>query len=132
MHAYKISEIKEWWKEKPEGKFLSVLFSPHNNISRNVSAGIVVLAPGVESDEHLHKEGVEEIFYFISGKGEIQIGEDIREVEAEMVVFAESGKPHRVFNSGNEVLKALWILAPAGEELRIIKQAIKTDEVAKL
>lgn len=132
MYAYKISEIKDWWKEKPDGKFLSVILSPHINIAKNVSAGIVVLLPGVESDEHIHRNGVEEIFYIISGKGLIQVGEEVKNIEAEMVIFGESGKSHRLVNNGKEVLKALWILSPPGEELRIIKHAVTTSEVAEL
>ncbi len=132
MNAYKISDVKDWWKEKPDGKFLSVLISPHNSSSKNVSIGVVVLEPGVESDEHSHKDGVEEIFFVISGNGEIQVGEDIKQIEPEMVIFGDAGKPHRLHNSGEEVLKVLWILSPPGEESRIIRQAAKTDEVSRL
>jgi len=132
VNAYKISEIKDWWKEKPEGKFLSVLISPHNSSSKNVSVGVVILEPGVESDEHSHKECVEEIFFVISGKGEIQVGEDIKQIEPEMVIFGDAGKSHRLYNSGEEVLKVLWMLSPPGEESRIIRQATRTDEVSRL
>lgn len=75
MHAYKISEIKNWWKEK-DGKSLSVILSPYLNSAKNVSVGLVVISPGVNAGEHQHKEGTEEIWYIISGKGMVRMGKE--------------------------------------------------------
>ena len=130
MHAVKALEVAQWWQEKPEGKWLSVIFSPQLGNSVNMSLGPVVLRPGVVSDEHTHLPGVEEIFIILRGQGMLKIGDEEAPVEAGMVIFAEANKPHRLTNAGDEVLVALWIIAPAGEEKRIIDRWVPTDMTA--
>jgi quercetin dioxygenase-like cupin family protein len=63
------------------------------------------------------------MFYVLSGKGEITIGKEKRELITGTAVWGPSGISHQLFNDSDETCKILWVLCPPGREKHIIDNA---------
>ena len=50
-----------------------------------------------------------ELYYFLSGRGNVHLDGVEQPVEAGSVVFVPGGTPHFVRNSGDEVLRLLYV-----------------------
>ena len=64
-----------------------------------------LIPPGYR-DTSLHSHG-EAVHYFLSGVGRQTVGKDELTVSAEDLVFVPAGAPHRIHNTGNEVMRIL-------------------------
>ncbi|MDO9464429.1 MAG: cupin domain-containing protein [bacterium] len=106
----------------PFKRTLKVLLSPAINPElKSLAVGLTILPPGGKSEEHKHIEG--EMFYVVSGKGSIKVGEEIEDVTAGTAIWSSSGKSHQLMNNNNDTLKILWVLSPPGREAAILKQS---------
>lgn len=70
---------------------------------KSLCLGVVEVDPGHHTPLHRHK--CEEVYYFVSGKGEVEIEGERYEVREGCGVYLPEGVRHRVFNTGDEVLK---------------------------
>ena len=74
--------------------------------------GLSEVDPGSESNAHSHEIN-EEIFYVVSGEGEIRVGEESQAVTAGSIVVAPPGQTHQLVNPGSETLKVVCSVSPA-------------------
>ena len=103
----------------PDTRFRRIVLSPLlDEKVTGISVGIVVLPPGTKSG--LHKHPVPETMLVISGRGKVQVGEEIRNVEPEVLIYVPPHKQHQFINDTKEELKVVWIFAPPGEEQEVI------------
>lgn len=113
IHA---DEVEGWWSPPPHKRELKVLLSPAlQNVSKDLSIGIVILPPGESGDPHTHRHS-QETWFVISGKGKLKIGGEIADLVPDAVVVAPSDVEHQIFNDSEEPLKALFLFSPAGPE----------------
>ena len=92
------------------------LIDPTTVGAKNFSFGMVVVEPGgVCEPGHAHTEQ-EEIFFCLSGKGCVLIGDDHEKWEIEQydAVFIPPTTYHNLINESNMPLFVLWIQSPAG------------------
>ncbi len=75
-----------------------------------LSAGLYVLPAGGADPQQPHSE--DEIYYVVSGRARIQVGDDDRVVLAGSFVYVPATVPHR-FHSVEEELVILVCFAPA-------------------
>jgi len=75
-----------------------------------LSLGLYVLPAGGVDAQQPHNE--DEVYYVLSGRATIRVGEEDRAVQAGSVVFVPPGVPHR-FHSITEELRVLVFFAPA-------------------
>jgi mannose-6-phosphate isomerase-like protein (cupin superfamily) len=68
------------------------------------------LTPGKEIEAHV--DPMEEIYFFLSGEGEMSVGEDSRHVVSGDAVWVTTGSSHSVLNSGEADLCMLVVAAP--------------------
>ena len=68
------------------------------------------LAPGKEIEAHV--DPMEEIYFFLSGEGEMSVGEDSRHVVPGDAVWVPTGSSHSVHNTGEADLFILVVAAP--------------------
>lgn len=66
---------------------------------------------GQEQAAHSHA-GSDKIYYVLSGRASISVGEDTRQVSAGTAVLAPAGAAHWVHNPGPERLSLLVVMAP--------------------
>lgn len=68
-----------------------------NRYLKNLVLSATALHPGQATRGHSHA-GQEEVYYFVSGAGEMQLGEERFAVSTGDVVLIPDGEFHRVFN----------------------------------
>jgi mannose-6-phosphate isomerase-like protein (cupin superfamily) len=109
---------------EPNRRTLKVLLSPllHDGL-RSIASGITVLPPGGQSDLHEHVEG--EMFYVLSGRCRIVVGDEEEEMEQGTAVWGPPGLSHQLVNSEDEQCRILWVLSPPGRERAIIENSRK-------
>ena len=107
----------------PFERTLKVLLSPaiHPGLT-SMAVGLTILPPRGRSDDHEHVEG--EMFYVVSGKGRIKVGEETAEVTPGTAVWGPPGINHQLVNNSNAALKILWVLSPPGREAEILKEQV--------
>lgn len=108
MQAFDIKDILA--EQQGSGKsYLEFLREPA------LSVGLYVLPAGGTDPQQPHTE--DEVYYIISGRGAIRVGEEDREVEPGTTVYVAANVEHR-FHSILEDLQILVFFAPAEYTLR--------------
>lgn len=70
------------------------------------------LPPGCAVTPHRHRQ-IEEIYYILSGRGLMTVGEETREVGAGDAVYIPRGHRHTLENTGDEPIKLILACGPA-------------------
>ncbi len=76
----------------------------------DLSVGLYVLAVGQPDLQQPHTE--DEVYYVLSGRGRISVGDEVREVGPGSIVFVGTGVPHR-FHDITEDLTLFVAFGPA-------------------
>jgi mannose-6-phosphate isomerase-like protein (cupin superfamily) len=71
-----------------------------------------MLPPGCAVSPHHHRE-VEEIYYLVSGRGLMTVGDETREVGAGDAVYIPRGHRHSLKNNGIEPIRLILVCGPA-------------------
>ena len=79
----------------------------------DLSAGLYVLEAGAADPQSPHTE--DELYYVISGRGLVTVGDETREVAAGSLIFVAATVPHR-FEDISERLEILVVFGPAERE----------------
>ena len=72
------------------------------------------LAPGQAQRVHSHPQS-DKVYYVLSGRATIQVGEEVAEVESGVAVLAPAGLPHGVDNRSAGPVTLLVFMAPKPE-----------------
>ena len=72
--------------------------------------GLYVLAAGEPDRQQPHTE--DEVYYVISGRGRVTVGDEVRDVGPGSIVFVATGVPHR-FHDITEDLTLFVVFGPA-------------------
>jgi mannose-6-phosphate isomerase-like protein (cupin superfamily) len=70
------------------------------------------LLPGQAVTPHHHRE-IEEIYYVLSGRGVMSVGDEKREVAAGDAIYVPRGSRHTLENTGAEPIKLILVCGPA-------------------
>lgn len=98
--------------EAPYARVVKHLVAPWNMGTSKIWMGISVIDPNSASNPHAH-EHQEEIFYCLSGKGLIRVGEEEAEITSGSCIFVPQGVVHQLVNTqSDEVLRVLSATAP--------------------
>ena len=76
----------------------------------DLSVGLYVLAVGQPDLQQPH--GEDEVYYVVSGRGRITVGDEVRDVRPGSIVFVAATVPHR-FHDITEDLTLLVMFGPA-------------------
>ncbi len=68
------------------------------------------LKPGQSLKKHITPVNV--IFYIIEGKGRVEIGDEMQEVEKDMLIDSPKNIPHLLSNTGESIFRFLVIKLP--------------------
>ena len=85
------------------------LITPENSPSRRISFGHTIVYPGGRTTGHAHPE-LEEIYFYIQGRGEMQIDEKIFPVKEGDAVYIPAGSYHVTYNTGVIPMRFLWAM----------------------
>ncbi len=103
MHVFELRELLEQ-AAREEQRYLEFLRVP------DLSVGLYQLAAGEADPQSPHQE--DEVYYVISGRAQIQVGDEIRLVQAGSIVYVAAEVPHKFVNI-EEDLQILVFFAPA-------------------
>ena len=109
-------DVKPFVAASPDHRSLRIMLSPKREpVAPGLAFGIVEVKPGPVPPPHSHAT-TQEAWYFISGRGQIRVGDRTIEVEPGTVVVSPPQVEHQLINTGTELLKAVFLFTPAGDE----------------
>jgi mannose-6-phosphate isomerase-like protein (cupin superfamily) len=94
-----------------DGSLVTELVRPERGGSRNVSVAAAVIQPGESTRAHAHAAS-DEVYFVLSGKGEVTLGANSHKVEPGSCVLLPAGQVHGACCTGDEPLRLLCICAP--------------------
>ena len=108
----KVINIKDVKGAQPDPVRMSWLLVSEKTVdAQNLSMGINETYPGGMVPEHKH-DTEEEVMYFYAGRGMfVTEGREIP-LEPGVCIYNPPGKLHKIINTGDEVLKFVWIYSP--------------------
>ena len=97
-----------------DGSTIRELMAYRNSECRGTSLAEATLPPGIKTECHVHPK-VEEVYYFLRGRGRILAGDEYFDVGPGMSIVHLSGVRHQTWNTGEEPLVFLCLCHPAYE-----------------
>ncbi|MFW6062116.1 MAG: cupin domain-containing protein [Planctomycetota bacterium] len=80
----------------------------------NFSMGYVILEPK-GGQVPWHNQEQEEVYFIVSGQGEMCLGEEKHQMATGQAVYIPSGTFHQLTNLGDEPLHMIYVYGPAGD-----------------
>jgi len=95
-----------------------ILVSEKTVGSKNIAMGVNETYPGGMVPEHMH-ETEEEVMLFLSGRGMFVTEEEEIPLEPGVCIYNPPGAKHKILNTGDEVLRFVWIYSPQLKSHRV-------------
>lgn len=112
MEINKLSDVPAFTTK--DGSEIRELLAHRNSEIRNQSLAEARLPLGGSTQEHYHPRA-EEIYYITHGTGRIRIGDETRDIGPGDAIAIPPGRRHKLWNTGQEVLRLLCCCTPAYE-----------------
>ena len=109
-----------------DGSEIRELLAHRNSSIRNQSLAEARIPVGGSTLEHYHPI-TEEIYLITSGSGKMRIENETREVNVGDAIAIPPGQKHKIWNSGQVILKLLCCCAPAYEHNDTVITEHETD-----
>jgi mannose-6-phosphate isomerase-like protein (cupin superfamily) len=84
------------------------LIDPDDSPSKNLTMGYTVIYPSGKTTGHAHDD-MEEVYYILTGKGKMVIGDDEFPIRAGDAFYVPFGEYHVTYNTGNQPLAMVWV-----------------------
>lgn len=91
----------DWW----------TLFSADRTPTKDLTVGIADVPVGAPLPDRGHTHDQSEVYFFLSGNGEVVVDGESTPVTAGDAVFIPGGIEHMAVNTGNETLRLLYFFA---------------------
>ena len=112
MDIKNLNEVQSFMTK--DGSEIRELLAHRNSVIRNQSLAEARLPVGAATQEHYHPRA-EEIYYITHGTGKMRIEGEMREVKPGDAIAIPPGQKHKLWNTGDEVMRLLCCCAPAYE-----------------
>lgn len=113
-----IANVEGVYRDPPRTSW--ILVSEQTTGSRNLAMGVNETQVGSMVPKHKH-DTEEEVMFFLQGKGQFITDDEVIELKPGICVFNPPGSFHTIVNTGDEILKFVWIYSPQLESHRIKK-----------
>jgi mannose-6-phosphate isomerase-like protein (cupin superfamily) len=107
--AVNIKDVKPVKKDPPRTSW--ILVSEKTVGAKNLAVGVNETLPGSMVPEHEHNTE-EEVMFFVAGRGVFVTEDQEIPLEPGVCVYNPPGGKHKILNTGDEVLRFVWIYAP--------------------
>ena len=116
------------WEAPDESRCVTPLITNESCESQAMLTGLWRLYPGRESEPDIHPDA-DEIYFVVSGKGKLLLGDEEYTVQKGMTVFIPANVTHQSFNTGDEDLVYYFIFSPppGGPSKQEAQGWVKTD-----
>ncbi len=116
VKVIRIKDVKAERRDPPRSSW--ILVSEKTVGAKNIAMGINETYPGGMVPPHKHASE-EEVMYFISGTGQFITADETIDLEPGIVIYNPPGAEHKIINTGDEVLRFVWIYSPQLESHKI-------------
>lgn len=99
------------WQAPDGSREVAPLITEETCGAQSCSAGLWWLRPGQECSLDIHPDA-DELYYVVSGRGKLLLGDEEYTVHAGMTVFIPRNVTHQSLNTGEEDLCYYWVFAP--------------------
>jgi quercetin dioxygenase-like cupin family protein len=97
----------------PTGRHTRVLVGAHSTLqAENFVMGYVVIDPNGTVPIHSHEQ--EEVYFIAEGKGKMQVGDEIQEVESGKAIYIQPNVQHELINGPDGNMVMIFVYSPAG------------------
>ncbi len=96
----------------PHGSEIRPLMDRTTSAIEKCSLAEEILPPGAAVGRHFHRE-TEEVYYILSGSGEMTVGEETAQVSTGDAVYIPAGNVHTLKNTGSEPMKIMLVCGAA-------------------
>jgi putative monooxygenase len=119
MAGLKVVDIKNVVGERKDPPRTSwILVSEKTVGAKNLAVGVNETEPGSMVPEHIH-ETEEEVMFFLEGKGKFITKDREIELYPGICVYNPPGEKHSIVNTGDTVLKFVWVYSPQLKSHRV-------------
>ena len=112
MDVTNIAEVPAFTTK--DGSEIRELLAYRNSAIANQSLAEARVPVGSSTQEHYHPK-TEEIYFITAGTGKMRIEDDTKDVRVGDAIAIPPGKKHKLWNTGDEILKLLCCCAPCYE-----------------
>lgn len=105
------NEVKGDIYSGENARVIKHLCAPWTLGAENVWLGVIDYEPFKNSNKHAHEEQ-EEVFYCISGSGEVDVDGERQPLNPGTTVYVPPKKLHQIINNTDQVLKVLSAVSP--------------------
>jgi mannose-6-phosphate isomerase-like protein (cupin superfamily) len=112
MDVFNIADVPAFITK--DGSEIRELLAYRNSLIVNQSLAEARVPAGGSTIEHYHAKS-EEIYYITQGTGRVRIEAEEKLVKVGDAIAIAPGKRHKIWNTGDSVLKLLCCCAPAYE-----------------
>lgn len=109
VRVINIKDVEGIYRDPPRTSW--ILVSEQTVGAKNLAMGVNETHVGGMVPEHVH-EAEEEVMFFLSGKGKFITGDGEVDLEPGVCIYNPPGIRHSIVNTGDEVLKFVWIYSP--------------------
>jgi putative monooxygenase len=120
-----INQVEGIYRDPPRTSW--ILISEKTVGSQNLAMGVNETHVGGMVPPHKH-DTEEEVMFFLQGKGQFITDEEVIELKPGICIYNPPGSSHSIVNTGDEVLKFVWIYSPQLESHRIQKESVRITE----
>ena len=114
--AVHIKDVEGVRRDPPRTSW--ILVSEKTVGAQNLAVGINETAAGSMVPEHEHVDE-EEVMLFLSGRGIFVTEDEEIPLEPGVCVYNPPGGKHKILNTGDEVLRFVWIYSPQLKSHRV-------------
>lgn len=114
--AIHIKDVKGERRDPPRTSW--ILVSEKTVGAKNLAVGINETAAGSMVPEHEHGSE-EEVMLFLAGRGVFVTEDEEIPLEPGVCVYNPPGGKHKILNTGDEVLRFVWIYSPQLKSHRV-------------
>jgi len=110
-----INDVEGIYRDPPRTSW--ILVSENTVGAKNLAMGVNETHVGGMVPKHKH-ETEEEVMFFLQGKGKFITEDEVIELKPGICVYNPPGGEHSIVNTGDEILKFVWIYSPQLESHR--------------
>lgn len=120
MSGLKVVDIQNVEAILREGRTSWIVISEQTVGAQNLAMGVNETHVGGSVPKHKH-DTEEEVMFFLQGKGQFVTDDEVIELHPGVCIYNPPGSYHTIVNTGDEILKFVWIYSPQLESHRIKK-----------
>lgn len=109
LKVVNIKDVKAERRDPPRASW--ILVSEKTVGAQNLAMGVNETFPGGMVPEHKH-DTEEEVMFFLEGRGKFITRDREIDLEPGIAIYNPPGEMHSIVNTGDGVLKFIWIYSP--------------------